>query len=162
MHQLRIDKEKQKWRDILTRILHCIKYLATQNLALRGRRESLQDKYDDSNVGNFLGLIKLLGVYDPVMREHLAFVKSHPKSTSYLSPLIQNEFIQLMASAVRQNLLQSIRKAKYFGLMFDSTHDLAHHEQLSEVVRFVDIDFVNKTVKAKESFLGFIQISWLL
>ena len=44
MHQLRIDKEKQKWRDIFTRILHCIKYLTTQILALRGRRESLQDR----------------------------------------------------------------------------------------------------------------------
>ena len=63
MHQLRIDKEKQKWRDILTRILRCIKYLATQILALRGRRESLQEKYDDSNVGNFLGVIKLLNVF---------------------------------------------------------------------------------------------------
>ena len=57
MHLLRIDKEKQKWRDILTRTLHYIKYLATQNLALRGRREFLQDIYDDSNAGNFLGLI---------------------------------------------------------------------------------------------------------
>ena len=32
--QSQIEKEKQKWRDILTRILHCIKFLATQNLAL--------------------------------------------------------------------------------------------------------------------------------
>ena len=93
------------------------------------------------------------------MREHLAFVKSHPKSTNYHSPLIQTEFIQLMASAVRQNLLQSIRKAKYYGLMFHSTPDLAYHEQLSEVVRCIDIDFVNKTVKVKKSFLGFNQIS---
>ena len=40
--QSQIEKEKQKWRDILTRILHCTKFLATQNLALRGHRESLQ------------------------------------------------------------------------------------------------------------------------
>ena len=33
---VQIEKEKQKWREILKRILHGIKYLAEQNLALRG------------------------------------------------------------------------------------------------------------------------------
>ena len=54
-----------------------------------------------------------------------------------------------MASAVPQNLLQSIRRAKYYGLMFDSTPGLAHQEHLLEIVRFVDIAFVNKTVRVK-------------
>ena len=54
--QPQIEKEKQKWCDILTRILHRIKFLATQNLALQGHQESLQLD-DDSNMGNFLGLL---------------------------------------------------------------------------------------------------------
>lgn len=156
--QSQIEKEKQKWRDILTRILHCIKFLATQNLALRGHRESLQLD-DDSNVGNFLGLLKLLAIFDPVIKEHLTHLESHPGSTSYLSPGVQNEFIHMMASTVRQSLLRSIRKAKYYGLMFDSTPDQAHREQMSEVVRYVEVDFERKTVRVRESFLGFIQIS---
>lgn len=156
--QSQIEKEKQKWRDILRRILHCIKFLATQNLALRGHRESLQLD-DDSNVGNFLGLLKLLAIFDPVMKEHLSHVESHPGSTSYLSPGVQNEFIHMMASTVRQNLLRSIRKAKYYGLMFDSTPDQAHREQMSEVVRYMEVDFERKTVRVRESFLGFIKIS---
>ena len=41
--------------------------------------------------------------------------------------------------------------------MFDSTPDQANHEQVSEIVRYVDIDFAKKTVKVQESFLGFIQ-----
>lgn len=45
-----IGTEKQKWRDILTRLIHCIKYLAAQNLPLRGHRESLDT---NANVGNF-------------------------------------------------------------------------------------------------------------
>ena len=43
--------------------------------------------------------------------------------------------------------------------MFDSTPDLAHREQMSEVVRYVEIDFEKKTVYIIESFLGFIQLS---
>ena len=138
----------------MRRILHCIKYLATQNLALRGHSESLQ-LADDFNVCNFLSLLKLLAV----MREHITHVESHPGSTSYLSPGVQNEFIYLMVTTVRKSLLKSIRKAKYYGLMVGSTPDQAHREQISEVVRYVDVDFEKKTVPVKESFLGYIQIS---
>ncbi|XP_013786221.1 uncharacterized protein LOC106470228 [Limulus polyphemus] len=145
--QSQIEKEKQKWRDILTRILHCIKFLVNQKLALQGHREL----DDDSNVGSFLGLLKLLAIFDPVMKEHLTHVESHPGSTSYLSPVVQNEFIHMMASTVRQSLLRSIRKAKYYGLMFDSTPDQAHREQMSEVVRYVEADFERKTVRVRES-----------
>ncbi|KAI8761623.1 Zinc finger MYM-type protein 1 [Biomphalaria glabrata] len=42
--------------------------------------------------------------------------------------------------------------------MLDSTPDLAHREQLSEVIRFVDVNFKTKKVTIKESFLGFIQL----
>ena len=41
--------------------------------------------------------------------------------------------------------------------MFDSTPDVAHRDQMSEVIRYVHIDYVNKTVEVKEAFLGFIQ-----
>ncbi|XP_013776349.1 uncharacterized protein LOC106461103 [Limulus polyphemus] len=155
--QSQIEKKKQKWRDILTRILHCIKFFATQNLALRGHRESLQPD-DDSNMGNFIGLLKLLAIFDPVMTGHPTRVESHPGSTSYLSPGVQDEFIHMMASTVRQSLLRSIRKAKYYGLMFDSTFDQAHCKQMLEVVRYVEADFERKTVRIRESFFGFIQI----
>ncbi|GBM61241.1 hypothetical protein AVEN_145418-1 [Araneus ventricosus] len=125
--QLQIERESLKWRDILTRILRCTKYLATQNLALRGHRESLQ-LGSEANEGNFLNLIKLLSIFDPVLKEHLFYVENHPGCASYLSPRVQNEFIHLMASAVRNNLLKRIRKAKYYGLLFDSTPDQAHRE----------------------------------
>ena len=64
-----------------------------------------------------------------------------------------------MASTVRDSLLERIRKVKYYGPIFDSTPDQAHREQMSEVVRYVDINFEKKTVQIKESFLGFIPIS---
>ena len=83
-------EKKQKWSEILKRILHGIKYLAEQNLALPGHRESLEAD-NDANVGNFFGLMKFLAVFDSVLREHLGFIESYPHSTSYLSPGVKTE-----------------------------------------------------------------------
>lgn len=89
---------------------------------------------------------------------HLKYAEENPRSTSYLSPQIQNEFISLLASSVRNQLISDILRNKYYGILFDSTPDIAHREQFSEVVRYVDIDFDKKTVQIKESFLGFIEL----
>lgn len=155
--QLQIQSEKQRWRDILKRVLDCIRFLASQNFAFRGHTESLHDD-NGTNNGNFLALLKLISLYDPLMASHLKHVKENPRSVSYLSPEIQNEFISLLANRLRNQLLIDIRRNRYYGILLDSTPDLGHREQLSEVIRFVDVDFVNKTVAIKESFLGFIEI----
>lgn len=55
-------------------------------------------------------------------------------------------------------MLNDIKRNKYYGILFDSTPDLAHREQLTKVIRFVDVDFMNKTVIVKDSFLGFIEL----
>jgi len=57
--QEQIQLEKQRWRDILKRILACIKFLVSQNLALRGHEENMSGA-EDTNVGNFLSVIKLV------------------------------------------------------------------------------------------------------
>lgn len=44
VYQQSIAKEKRKWREILYRILDIILFLAKQNLAFRGHRESLVPK----------------------------------------------------------------------------------------------------------------------
>ena len=63
-----------------------------------------------------------------------------------------------MASHVCKNLTEKIKKAKYYGLIFDSTPDQVHRKQVSEVVGYVDIDFDKKTVCVKEFFLGFLKL----
>ena len=69
------------------RILHSIKFLVEQNLALRAHRKSLQAD-DDSDVGNFLRLMEFLAVFDLVMRDHLALIESLLYAISYLSPVL--------------------------------------------------------------------------
>ena len=152
-----IQSERKRWREVLKRILDCIKFLASQNLALRGHVERLAtDK--STNLGNFLSLLKLLATYDPVLFNHLEHARLNPGAVSYLSPETQNEFIGLLASTVRNKLLCDIRRNKYYGIMFDSTPDIAHREQMCEVIRFVDVDFTTKKVTIREAFLGYILI----
>ena len=42
--------------------------------------------------------------------------------------------------------------------MLDSTPDLAHPEQLSQVIRYVNVDYKKKKVQVKETFVDFLQL----
>ena len=42
-------------------------------------------------------------------------------------------------------------------MMYDETPDKAKREQMPQVLRYVHVDWDAKTVKIKESFLGFIE-----
>ena len=145
-------------QNILKRILSCINVLASQNIALRGHREKLSTADEGANIGNFLALLKLLAEYDLLTANHLQHAKENPGSVSYLSTDIQNEFINPLACTVRDKLVTVIKRIKYFGILLDSTSDPGHREQLSEVIIFVDIDFVTKNVVIRESFFGYIEI----
>lgn len=49
--QTKIERENKQWRDVLMRILYCIKFLAIQNLTLRGHRELLHTHDNEVNLG---------------------------------------------------------------------------------------------------------------
>ncbi|XP_077341212.1 zinc finger MYM-type protein 1-like [Lithobates pipiens] len=157
VHQTTVDNEKKKWRDILHRLLDITLFLAHQNLPFRGHREIMSSV----NKGNFLELAELLSNYDPVLKEHFIRLKRSTESgkrmTSYFSPKIQNEFICLLGNQVKKKIVADIKKAKYFGILFDSTPDVSHIDQMCEVIRYVHIEGDN--VEVKESFLGFFPIA---
>lgn len=159
LQQQNIDKEIKKWKEILTRILDIIRLLAKQNLAFRGHRESVHQEDDINsmgNRGNFLELVDLLAKYDPVLREHVVKIRMGNKySISYLSPKIQNEFIELLGGAVRKKILDQIKQAKYFCMIFDSTPDISHKDQTCQIIRYVVID--RSEVKVVESFIDFVE-----
>ena len=150
-----VENERKMWNAILKRVLDVIKFLASQNLALRGKDENL---ITSDNPGNFLSLLKLLSKYDPVMASHLERVVTNPRSVSYLSHDSQNEFINILAKKVRDIILAEIRNAKYFDILFDTTPDISHKEQASEVIRYVKIDYDKGNVEVHETFIDFIEI----
>jgi hypothetical protein len=132
-------------------------FLANQNLPFRGHREGTTSE----NKGNFLELIELLSNYDPVLKEHLVKIQQNPSPgkvmTTYLSSKTQNEFISLLGNSVKKRILCNIRKAKYFGILFDSTPDVSHTDQMCEIIRDVHIE--SGKVEVRESFLGFFPLA---
>lgn len=128
-----------------------IKFLAKQNLALRGHREEITS----TNRGNFLELVHLLANYDPVLREHILRIKMGGRTITYMSPQIQNEFINILGDNVRQQIFCQVKKAKYYSIIFDSTPDVSHKDQTSQVLRYLKIE--NQKVVVVESFIDFIE-----
>jgi hypothetical protein len=151
--QQQIAKAAQKRREILERIIATVQTLPQQNLNLRGHRETL---VSGLNPGNFFALLKYLARFDPVMREHLDSVSRKPGCLSYVSSDIQNDLINLLEVRVRQTIISSIQKAKYYSIIFDTTAHNAHIEQMSQIARFVEIH--HHSVEIKEAFIYFIPL----
>ncbi|CAH2220451.1 zinc finger MYM-type 1-like [Pelobates cultripes] len=114
-----------------------------------------------ANKGNFLELVELLSNYDPILKEHFMRLKhavaSGKRMTSYFSPKIQNKLICLLGNHVKDKIVADIKKAKYFGILFDSTPDVSHTNQMCEVIRYVNIE--GDHVEVKESFLGIFPVA---
>ena len=61
-------------RELLERIVDVVFLLGNQGSAFRGDNENMSD--DDSNDGNFLEILQLLGKYDERLDSHLQKVKN--------------------------------------------------------------------------------------
>ncbi|XP_054276742.1 52 kDa repressor of the inhibitor of the protein kinase-like [Macrosteles quadrilineatus] len=145
-----IKAEAEKWRSVLKCIVDVILHCARNNLPLRGGSDSINDK----NCGVFLSTLELISHYNPQLNEHIANVKSGKYVPSYFSPKIQNEVIEILGKKVRSEILQDIKNAKYFSIMFDCTPDTARLEQTSQIIRYVKI--VDGECVIEESFVDFI------
>ncbi|XP_050065351.1 zinc finger MYM-type protein 1-like [Aphis gossypii] len=144
--QLEINNEKEKWKHILKVVIDCVRFCCVNNLALRGSNCDIEKP----GCGIFLNLISLISNYDSVLSSHL---KCHGQTT-YLSNKIQNEFINLLGSKVRNEIIHRIKNSKYFSIIFDSTPDVSRKEQLCQIIRY--IREVNNEFIIEESFVDFI------
>ena len=131
-----IQIETMHWKEVLKRLLHITLFLAEHNLAFRGDNDTL---YAPNN-GNFLGLVEMVAKFDPVMKEHVRRIKSKETHAHHLGKDMQNEFINLLATKVRAEILSRLVSAKYYSIIIDSTPELSHQDQLSIVLRFVNVN----------------------
>ena len=139
-------------RKVLHRLLDVTLFLARQNLAFRGHKEtrfSCMGMAPD-NEGNFLELIRLLAKYDGVLGKHVA---SATRNQLYMSPKIQNHFIRALAEEVEDFILKEVKQAHFYGIIMDTTIDISHKDQLSFCIRYVD-----ETLVIQERFLQLTNI----
>lgn len=95
VNEARISQEKKHWRDVLTRIIAAVEFLAQTNSAFRGSSSKI---YQPDN-GNFLKLIEMIASFDAAMKEHLRRIRDDETHCHYLGPQIQNEVIEMLGKS---------------------------------------------------------------
>ncbi|XP_070031553.1 uncharacterized protein [Nicotiana tomentosiformis] len=150
--QEQINRYREHWKNVLSRIIVVIKTLGKNNLAFRGKHEKI---YQENN-GNFLSLIEMISEFDPVMQEHIRRIKHDEIHSHYLGHRIQNELINLLTSEIKNKIIKKIIEAKYFSIILDCTPDTSHQEQMSFILRSVDISAT--PIKINEYFLEFLKV----
>jgi len=149
--ETQINKEALFWKNVLTRLIKIILFLTVGNTDLRGNEGSKKHLSE----GNFMRTVKLLADFDPILSKLLNDEKYKIK---YLSWQIQNEIIQLLSTEVCKIIINEVKTSKFYSLIVDSTQDITKIDQLSVTLRYVVVNYDQKSIEIKESFLGFFEL----
>ena len=124
-------------------------------MAFQGTEERLNAP---PNNGNLLGLVQLVAKFYPVLQEHIRRISNDEIHDHYLRTCkrMQNEFIQLISNYVLKEILASVTKSKYYSVILDCTPDVSRKEQMTVVLRSIELG--NKTVCIVENFVGFVHV----
>ena len=60
----------------------------------------------------------------------------------------------MVSAKVQSEIIKEIQEAKYYSIIFDSTPDVSHKDQLTEIIRYVKLSDNKYTIE--ERFVGFI------
>ena len=86
-----------------------------------------------------MGLIQIIAKFDPIMVEHLRKISSNEIHDHYLGPNMQNELISIMTKEIRKEIIDHVKKNKYYSIQLDCAPDKSHKEQLTLILRIVEV-----------------------
>ena len=115
--------KKNFWKNVLERLVNVTLMLAKCNLPFRESSEELSK----DNKGNFLSIIQLLAKYDTILDKILQLPKDFHK---YLTPMIQNEIISVLAEDVFRDIKRELQSAPFFAIILDTNQDVSKKDQL--------------------------------
>ena len=113
--------------------------------------------YEDSN-GNFSDFLESIAEFDQTMKHHFRLIQDKDVHYHYLSQKIQNDLIIMLASSVKSVILNKIKEAKYFSVILDCTPDASRMEQMTLVIRCLDV--MSYHVIIEEYFLEFLNMEY--
>ena len=122
--------EVTKNRHIMNKLIDCIKFCGSFELALRGHDESS----DSINPGIFRGLVDFVAEIDGVLSEHL----EHATVFKGTSHIIQDELLQCMLEVLRSHIKTELQAATFVAIQSDDTTDVSCKAQNVLVFRYVD------------------------
>jgi hypothetical protein len=99
----------------------------------------------------------MIAKLDPVMQEHIHCIKDEKIHNYYLGHNIQNELIHLLATEIKESIVEKIRETKYFSNLLDCAPDANYQKQMSLILRCVNIS--KNPIKVEEHFVEFITVN---
>ena len=135
----RIAMNRKKLESTINTIIVC----GRQNIPLLGHQDSATDIERDvagiANHGNFVALLNFrIESGGTVIREHLSTAARNATYTP---------------NTVTTSIIDKVKAAKWFTVIADEVTDIANREQLSIVLRYVDI----ATLTVREDLVGFFE-----
>ena len=136
---------------VIESLLKTVMFCGRQGLAFRGHNDDhvSWSELEERNLGNFVECLRFRAEHDRILARHL---QSAPCNATYTSKTSQNEMIYVVGTVIRTDILNEVKKSKYYSIIADEVTDLSNKEQLSLSVRYV----TDETVR--EMFLDFVEV----
>ena len=121
-------------QEVIESLLRIIILCGKQGFALRGHRDDHVDWESEegkcSNQGNFIELVHFRAETDTFLSEHLA---NSPRNARYTSKTTQNELVEVIGMKIRNDILDEVKRARFYTIFADKVADISNKEQLSLV-----------------------------
>ena len=143
----RIMESNQK---VIESLLKIVMLCGKQGLAYRDDLLNWEDEERSSNEGNFVLLVCFRAETDPIFANHLAKL---PINARYTSKTIQNELVSVIGYNIRNDIINEVKRARFFSVIADEVTNAANREELPSVQQYVPGSEI------KEVFVDFIEVA---